>query len=209
MEKNEEIKAKNIVDQYYPALMLFLVFTFANNLLQGIIQNFSIVLLLYIIMWAFLTIQTTYAFKRIKEVEPKNYPTGALLSDCLDISIAIYVCAAIGGVSGWGENHELSSYLHLSIPFLVLSINQFIWFILVKNFDVPAIYRIGILFCGMSMVTISEAISHDFWNLVAIVSLIVVLGILRTIDKAPTPFHKIATKIWDSVKRKLKYSQHA
>ncbi len=209
MEKKEEIKAKNIVDQYYPALMLFLVFTFANNLLQGFIRSFSIELLLYIIMWAFLTIQTTFAFKRIKEVEPKNYPVWALLSDCLDILIAIYVCAAIGGVSGWDGKHELSSFLHLSIPFLILSVNQFTWFILVKNFDVPALFRISILFCGMLAVTISESVSHCFGNLVAVVSLIVVLGILRVINKAPKPFQDMATSIWTFVKRKLNYPQHA
>lgn len=194
---------KQIIDLYYPALMLFLVFTFADNLLRGIIQCFSLELLLFIIMWLFLTIQTTFAYIRLKDINSKEYPTGALLSDCLEIIIAIYVCAAIGSVYSRGETHELRSYLHLSIPFVILSINQFTWFIIVRKFDIPAIFRICILFCGMIAVSISELINHSFWNLLIIVGLIVLLGILRAIDKAPKPFSKLATRLWTTVKKKV------
>lgn len=203
METKEEIiTTKKIVDLYYPTLMTFLVFAFADNLLRGIIHDFSIELLLYAIMWLFLVIQTTYAYIRIKEVDPLKYPTKALVSDCLDILIAIYVCSAIGGVFGRSEGNELSSYLHLSVPFLILSVNQFFWFVMVKKFDIPAVFRICILFFGMLAITVSELICHSFWNLFAVSFLIVLLGILRAINKAPGKFGDTITKIWYEVKRR-------
>ena len=61
---------KRVIKIYYPALMLFLVFTFANNLLIGVIQNCSLDLLMYNFIWLFLVIQTTFAYVRIKEIEP-------------------------------------------------------------------------------------------------------------------------------------------
>lgn len=205
MEEKEEKATKRIFDLYYPSLMTFLVFTFADNLLRGIIQSFSVELLLYTIMWIFLVIQTTFAYIHIKNVNPANYPTKAMVSDCLDIVIAIYVCAAIGGVYGRYEGGGMISYLHLSIPFLFYSINQFVWFVVVREFNVHAIFRISILFCGMLVVSVSEAICHNFWNLVAVVALIVLLGILRAIDKSPKVFSCIVTKMWNHTKNKLKY----
>lgn len=202
MNTNEKNKTKLIVNLYYPALMLFLVYTFADSLLRGIIQNCTIELLLYLFMWIFLTIQTTFAYIRIKNVDPKDYSTMALISDCLDILIAIYVCAAMGGMCGINENNELSSYLHFSIPFLVLSINQFSWFVMVKKFDIPAIFRISILFLGMLATSVSELICHSFWNLFVVSFLIALLGVLRAIDKAPKSFCKLVTKIWEWTKKK-------
>lgn len=49
---------KKVVDIYYTALMTFLVFTFADHLLQGLIQSFCIDLFLYAIMWLSLVLQT-------------------------------------------------------------------------------------------------------------------------------------------------------
>ena len=192
---------KRIIYLYYPALMIFLVYTFAVRLLREIFQNPSVELVLYIVLWLFLTIQTTFAYIRIKNVPPQQYPMQALLSDCTDIIIAIYVCAAIGGI-GQGSNHIMNTYLHLSIPFLILSVNQFCWFVIVRNFDIPAIFRICILFVGMLAVTISEGIYHSFWNLVVIVFLIVSLGILRAIDKAPNSFEREVTNIWQAAKKR-------
>lgn len=199
---------KKIIQLYYPALMVFLVFTFADGLLRGFIHYFSIELLLYIILWIFLTIQATYSYVRIIKVKSQYYPTKALLSDCIEIVIALYVCAAISGIYGKGEENDMLSYLHLSIPFLFLSINEFSWFVMMRNYDVPAIFRITILFCGMLAATISEAINHSFWNLVVVVSFIVLLGILRAIDKAPGFFYKVVTCIWTFIKRKLNYPKY-
>lgn len=192
---------KIIVYLYYPAFMVFLVYTFAVHLLREIFQEPSMELFLYIILWLFLTIQTTFAYIRIINVPPKQYPIQALLSDCTDIIIAVYVCVAIGGI-GKGSNYIMNSYLHLSIPFLILSVNQFCWFVIVRNFDIPAIFRICILFVGMLAVTISEGIYHSFWNLVVIVFLIVSLGILRAIDKAPNSFEREVTNIWQAAKKR-------
>lgn len=192
---------KIIVYLYYPAFMVFLVYTFAVYLLREIFQEPSMELFLYIILWLFLTIQTTFAYIRIINVPPKQYPIQALLSDCTDIIIAVYVCVAIGGI-GKGSNYIMNSYLHLSIPFLILSVNQFCWFVIVRNFDIPAIFRICILFVGMLAVTISEGIYHSFWNVVVIVFLIVSLGILRAIDKAPNSFEREVTNIWQAAKKR-------
>lgn len=200
---------KRIIDKYYTALMVFLVFTFADHLLQGIIQKPSIELALYILLWITLTIQATYSYICIRGVKPENYSKKALLSDCLDIAVAVYVCAAISCVYVGDNSLGLKSFLHLSIPFFVLSINQFSWFAMVKDFNIPAIFRIVILFCGMTAVSISELICHGLWNLAFIVCLIVALGIMKPIDKAPKFFGKMATRIWIFVRRKLNYPQDA
>ena len=189
--------------------MTFLVFTFADGLLRGIIQGFSFELFLYVILWLFLTIQATFAYLRIEETDPDRYPTKAMVSDCIDILIAIYICAAMGGVFGRGTEYDLHSYLHLSIPFLILSINQFLWFVFVKNFDIPAIFRIIILFSGMLVISISETINHNLWNLVAVVLLIVLLGIFRAINKAPALFSRCVINLWNVIKRKRKPNDEA
>ncbi len=193
---------KRLVDLYYTALMTFLVFTFADHLLQGLIQCFCIDLFLYGLMWFSLVLQTTFAYVRIRNVDIQKYPVKALVFDCLDIAIAIYVCAAIGSTYNADGYCELGNYLHLSVPFLILSINQFLWFVMVREFNVPAIFRICILFIGMTTITITECVCHSFWNLVAVVSLIVFLGIMRAINKAPNLFDKVVTGLWGFVKRK-------
>ena len=184
---------KRVIKIYYPALMLFLVFTFANNLLIGVIQNCSLDLLMYNFIWLFLVIQTTFAYVRIKEIEPEKYSAKPFISDCLDVTIAIFVCAAIGSTYTGGEYHELKSYLILTIPFIILAVNQFTWFYMLREFDIPAIFRICILFVGMLLITIIESVQHSVWNLVAIVCIIVLCGILRAINKAPRHFDILAS----------------
>lgn len=191
---------KRVIKLFYPSLMLFLVFTFADSILRSIIQQFCIEALLYVILWVFLTIQATFAYIRVDKTRPKDYSKVAMASDFIDIAIVIYVCAAMGVASGRIEGYELTSYIHFSIPFMVLSINQFFWFVVIKSFDIPAVFRIFILFVGMLAVSISELLCHSLWNLVAVVVLIVLLGILRIINKAPDRFHKFATKMWVGVK---------
>ena len=79
-----------------------------------------------------------------------------------------------------------------------------------KEFNVSAIFRISILFLGMLAVTISECVNHSFWNLVAIVVLIVLLGILRVLDTSPRFFANVVTKIWEKIKVKyIKKGFHA
>ena len=63
---------KKVVDIYYTALMTFLVFTFADHLLQGLIQSFCIDLFLYAIMWLSLVLQTTFAYVHIRKVDLKS-----------------------------------------------------------------------------------------------------------------------------------------
>lgn len=196
--------AKKIIDIYYSALMLFLVYTFASQLIQGIIQKFSIELLLYIVLWVFLTIQTTFAYIRISRTPKEKYSQYAMVSDGFDIAIAIYVCSAISSMFWNTGVNELSSYLYLSIPLGILAINQISWFVITRNFDVPAVFRMLILFCGMFIVSVSEILDHSFWNLVIVVAIIVILGILRIINKAPIFFRNITTKLWLWVKSKIR-----
>lgn len=196
---------KRVIKLYYPALMVFLVFTFANNLLIGLMQNFCIDLLLYNLLWLFLAIQTTFAYVRIKEIETQDYSIKPFISDCIDVAIAVIVCAAIGSTYRETAYHELRSYLILSIPFMILAINQFAWFIMVRLFDIPAIFRICILFLGMLIISIFEIVHHDVWNLIAIVSMIVLLGVLRAINKAPRHFETMTTNIWTFMKNKFKW----
>lgn len=195
-----KVDFKKLMNVFYTALMIFLVFTFAWKLLQGLINNFNIDFVLYTLMWLFLVMQTTFAYVHIMKITPEDYTISAFISDCTDIGIAIYVCAAIGSTYNDNAYTELAHYQHISIPFIILAINQFSWFVMVKEYNVPAIFRINILFWGMSAVTISESLHHSFWNLVAIVALIVLLGILRAINKAPYSFNWIAKKLWGFVK---------
>lgn len=187
----------------YPAFVTFFVFTFADNLLRGLSHNFSIELLLYVLLWLSLAFQATIGYIRIRNVEREKYTIQALISDCIDLLLAIYVCASIGGTYGSQGYNELTSYAHISIPFLLLSVNQFSWFVMIRLFDVPAIFRISILFFGMLAITISEEVHHSIWNLVAVVCVIVLCGILRAINRAPRHFETIATNIWTFVKKKL------
>ena len=194
-----KIGLKNLVRLYYTALMTFLVFTFADKLLQGLIHSPCVDLLLYTMMWVFLIIQATFAYVHIEEIKQEDYTLMAFISDSIDIVIAIYVCAAIGSTYNENTYTELAHYQHLSIPFIILAINQFSWFVMVKEFNAPAIFRVNILFWGMLAVTISESLYHSSWNLFAIVLLIVLLGILRALDKAPSSFDSMAKRLWGDV----------
>ena len=83
-----------IINVFYTALMIFLVFTAGNDLFKGLMGEFHIELLLYVILWGSMVIQTIFAYKHITVVSD-NYKSLAFLSDSLDICIFIYVCAAI------------------------------------------------------------------------------------------------------------------
>lgn len=196
-----KIGLKKLVRLYYTALMTFLVFTFADKLLQGLIHSFCIELLLYTLMWLLLVVQATFAYVHIERIKPEKYTIMAFISDSIDIGIAIYVCAAIGSTYSADVYSELEHNQHLSVPFLILAINQFSWFMIVKEYNKEAIFRICILFFGMLAVTISESICHSSWNMVAVVVLIVVLGILRAINKAPDSFEGTAAKLWKYVSK--------
>lgn len=135
-----------------------------------------------------LTIQTTFAYIHINNVDSKRYLT----------------CAVIGGINGRGEIDRIPYDLNPFVPFLVLSINQFSWFAMVEEFNISAILRICIIFIGMLAVTISKSICHCFWNLVAIILLIFLLGTLRAINKDPRSFRTLATCIWTSIKKQTK-----
>ena len=199
-----KVDFKRLINVFYAALIIFLLFTFAEKLLQGLIYNFCIDLVLYTLMWLFLVMQTTFAYVHIMHIKPEEYTISAFISDCIDIGIAIYVCAAIGGTYSSNEYKGLTNYIHLSAPFILFAINQFSWYIIVKEFNVPAIFRISILFFGMLAITISECICHSFWNLVAVVVLIVSLGILRAIDKTPKTFERLSIKLWKQVKETIR-----
>ncbi|MBQ3833516.1 MAG: hypothetical protein II815_10115, partial [Bacteroidales bacterium] len=92
------------------------------------------------------------------------------------------------------------SYLNISAILVIVSVNQFIWFVFMRNFDVPAILRILILFIGMIVISFFEIWCHSIWNLLAVVILIAILALLRIINKAPDIFYKLATYAWTKVK---------
>lgn len=197
MKKN----IRDIANLYYTSLMTFLVFTFADKLLQGLIHSFCIELLLYTFMWLALVVQTTLAYTHINDVKLEYYTIKALLCGSADIGAAIYVCAAIGSTYNSNIYSELNSYCHLSIPFFILSITQFLWFLSIREFNVPALFRISILFFGMLVITISECIHHNFCNLLAVAVLIVLLCILRAVNKVPGPFKGMADRLWRYVSK--------
>ena len=85
-----------------------------------------------------------------------------LISDCIDIVIEIFVCAVIGSTYRENSYHELVDYKLLSIPFMVLAINQMYWFASVEKDNHRAIGRLIVLFVGMLAVTISESVISSY-----------------------------------------------
>ena len=193
---------KYIVNLYYTAMMTFLVFTFAEKLLFGLIQKPTLELVLCVLLWLTLVAHVTFAYIRILTIKQKRYTTVVLISDCIDVLCIVYMCAAMGLAYNQDGPNTFHTYIHLSIPFIIIATNQFWWFFMVREFDIPAIFRISILFFGMLTISVSELINHSFWNLFAVSFLIVLLGILRAINKAPGKFGDIITKIWYDVKRR-------
>lgn len=206
MKKNEidqnqcllgkKIGLPEIINVLYSALMVFLVFTAGNDLFKGLIGKFRIELLLYIILWASMVIQTIFAYKHIRDIS-NNYKSLAFISDCIDISIFIYVCAAIGRTCKPDGFYDMDTYQHITIPFLILSFNQLCWYIFVKEKrKSAAVFRLILLFVVMLTTTILDETYHNVWMLATIVGgnfLIMVL--LRAVNKAPKLFKRQIDKL--------------
>jgi len=193
-----EETSKRIINVYFPALMIFFVFTFADNLLKKLVLNPSAENLLFIIVWFFMAVQITLAYSRGIKLENRKYPNGALITDSVDILCALYLCS----IMSCYDEITSQSYLHLSVPYIMIAIAQFFWFVSMRIFDIPAVVRLFILFVGMVAISVSEMICHRIWNLLAIVVLIAVLGILRVMDKVPNKLKEIIIKIWNKIKKK-------
>lgn len=179
-----KIDNKKIIKLYYTALMTFLVFTFANDLLWSVIVDGSIEHVLYLIFWIALVIQTTYAYRHIMNIKQKKYTALILVSDCIDVVVEIFVCAVINTTYKSNGYHELVDYRLLSIPFMVLAINQICWYIGVGERNPRAITRLIILFVGMLTVTILESIDHSIYNLAIFVIVHALsMAILRAFDE--------------------------
>lgn len=194
MEKKEDDKKVDyykIINVFYTALMVFLVFTAGNDLIKGLIGGFRAELLLYVLLWMTMVIQTTFAYVHIRK-ESKNYKTLAFLSDCLDICIFIYVCAAIIRTCDNGAFIGMDSYRHISVPFLILSFNQLCWYIFVKEKGkAAAVIRLVLLFVVMLTTTLLEPEHHNIGMLATIIGgNFIIMVILRAINWAPESFKK-------------------
>lgn len=193
-----------LINVFYKALLIFLVFTAANDLVKTIIGDFHIELLLYIVLWVSMVIQTTFAYKHIRDVA-YNYRSLAFLSDCFDIALFIYVCAVIGSTCTDRGFDDLESYLHISIPFLILSFNQLCWYIFVKEKrKSAAVLRLILLFAVMLTATLFEPTFHTIWMLAIIVGgNFLIMVVFRAIDWAPRCF-RIQIDILSKKKHKAK-----
>ena len=195
-DKNEPIQCllgkkigyPEIINVFYTALMIFLMFTAANDLVKGLIGEFSVELFLYLILWLSMVIQTTFAYKHIRDVSD-NYGFPAFFSDFVDICIFIYVCAAIGSTYDNTTKTfvDLETYRHISIPFLILSFNQLCWYIFVKEKKKSAAtLRLALLFVVMLTATLFDGKYHGVGMLATIVGgNFFIMVILRAINKAP------------------------
>lgn len=187
----KKIGLPEIINVLYTALIIFLVFTAATDLLKGLIIDFHVELLLYVILWGSMVIQTIFAYKHIRDVSD-NYKSLAFLSDCIDICIFIYVCAVIGttydNISK--DFSDMNTYWHISIPLMILSFNQLCWYIFVKEKrKSAAVLRLILLFIIMLTTTIMEETYHNVWMLATIVGgNFFIMVILRAIDWAPKCF---------------------
>ena len=178
-----KIDNKRIIKLYYTALMVFLVFTFANGLLQKVIEYGSTEYVLYLIFWIALVIQTTYAYRHIMAIKQKRYKALVLVSDCLDVLIEVFVCVVISTYTSNGY-HALRDYRLLSIPFMILAINQICWYIGIHEKNQRAIIRLILLLVGMLTVTILESIEHSIYNLAIFVIVHALsMAILRAFDE--------------------------
>ena len=186
---SEKVGCPEIINVLYTALMIFLVFTAGNDLFKGLMGEFHIELLLYVILWGSMVIQTIFAYKHITLVSD-NYKSLAFLSDSLDIFIFIYVCAAISKTCKPCGFYDMDTYRHISIPFLVLSFNQLCWYIFVKEKrKSAAVIRLTLLFAVMLTTTLFDKTYHNIWMLATIVGgNFFIMVILRAIDWAPKCF---------------------
>lgn len=179
-----KVDNKRIIKLYYTALMTFLVITFANGLLQKVIEYSSNTeYVLYLIFWIALVIQTTYAYRHIMTIKQKRYKSLILVSDCLDVLIEVFVCAVICTYTSNGY-HGLEDYRLLSIPFMILAVNQMCWYIGIQEKNQRAIIRLILLLVGMLTVTILESIEHSIYNLAIFVIVHALsMAILRAFDE--------------------------
>ncbi len=182
-----KVSYQDIIYVYYTALMVFLVFTAANGLISGLLKEVHIELLLYVLLWVSMVVQTTFAYKHIMDIHKNDYNIFALISDSVDICIFIYVCAAIGNTCTENGFTDMTSYQHISVPFLILSFNQLCWYIFVKEKKkAAAAFRLILQFVAMLIVTIMEEKLHCVGLLAFIVGWnMFVMVILRAINKVP------------------------
>lgn len=203
MEKNKtepiqcllgkKIGYPEIINVFYSALLIFLMFTAANDLVKGLIRAFSVELFLYLLLWLSMVIQTTFAYRHIRDVAD-NYGFLAFFSDFVDICIFIYVCAAIGSTYNSTTKifEDMDTYWHISIPFLILSFNQLCWYIFVKEKKkAAAILRLTLLFIVMLTTTIFDEKYHGIGMLAIIAGgNFFIMVILRAINRTPKRFEK-------------------
>lgn len=193
-----------LINVYYTALMIFLVFTAANDLFSGLINHFRWRLILYVLLWSSMVIQTAFAYKHIKEIPPKNYNILAFISDSIDICIFIFVCTAIGYTykADAEEVKDMSTYWYISIPFLILSVNQFCWYVVVQERNMKAVFRLILLFVVMLAATILDIWFHNSWLLLGIVvgNATIMVG-LRAKNKAPEAFVNKLNAWWEKLKK--------
>lgn len=181
---DSKVSSKRLINLYYTALMTYLVFTFADDLLQGLVSDFRTEYVLYAIFWLALVIQTTFAYRHIMAIEEENYTVNVLISDCIDVIIEVFVCAIIGSTNMANGYHELPDYRLLSVPFMILAINQIYWYHGVQESNPRAIFRLIILFVGMLTITILESINHSIYNLAIFVIIhALAMAILRAFDE--------------------------
>ncbi len=206
--KEKKTGFPKLINVLYAALLVFLVFTAANDLVKGIIKEFHVELMLYIVLWVSMVIQTIFAYKHIRDVA-YNYKSLAFLSDCFDIALFIYVCAAIGSTCTDRGFDDLESYRHISIPFLILSFNQLCWYIFVKEKrKSAAVLRLILLFAVMLTATLFEPTFHTIWMLATIVGgNFLIMVVFRAIDWAPKCFINQIDILSKEAKHKAKKQQ--
>lgn len=201
--KGSKVGYPELINVYYTALMIFLVFTAGNNLVKGLSDGIHIEWGLYVLLWGSMVIQTTFAYKHIKEIPPKKYNKWAFASDCLDICIFIYVCYMIGQTCVADKFIDLDTYRHISIPFLILSVNQFCWYVLVREKEyASAVFRLVLLFIVMLTVTILDRLCHcSLWLYIIVIGNVFIMVYLRTTKWVPNCIEKMFRKWWGIVKK--------
>lgn len=191
LKDSDPKKVYKVFQLYYPALITFIVLTDLGDLLKNTLKKPSLENILLVLLCICISIYLTGSWLRV--VDRKEYPFEALLLDFLNILCVIYICSVSVQYSRTGAE---ISYLHLSIPFLIVSVSRFFWFVFMHKIDKPALLRICILFVSMLSVSCIELFTHSQYSLVAIVFIIALLAVFMLWGWSPREFNDWVEYLW-------------
>lgn len=197
MNETESKKNFSIIQVLYPGLILYYMFTLTETifpLIRAIFQmnsaRDSLLVLTGVVFWLSMFIQIVLAYSRGCDLYQLFYPVKALIADCIDIMLIVYVTTSVVQlIKGGGFDLLGLNTLHMTIPLFALSINQMWWFHTMKMDDKPARFRLCFLLVSMAILSILGVINKNS-IIVYLITIVIVFCcmLFRIDDKAPKWF---------------------